>query len=140
MPKEIHGHAYRGRHTKEYRAWVSMRGRCFDKRDAGYHNYGGRGITVCERWLVFENFLEDLGLAPSPSHTLDRINVDGNYCPDNCKWATRKEQANNRRDTRKFNFRGKIMTLTEIAAVTGINYKTINVRLYRGWSPERAFK
>lgn len=90
--------------TPEYRAWVGMLRRCTDSRDVGYKNYGGRGITVCERWENFDNFLNDMGRKPSARHTLDRKNNDGNYEPSNCRWATRKQQAGNKRNG--FNKRG----------------------------------
>lgn len=88
--------AYTG-NSKEYRAWSAMKSRCNNKAYVLYHRYGGRGITVCQDWLdSFEVFLKDMGRAPSKTHSLDRINNDGGYSKDNCKWSTPKEQANNR--------------------------------------------
>lgn len=83
--------------TPTYKTWISMKARCFNPQDTGYHRYGARGITVCERWLVFEHFLADMGERPS-GLTIDRISNDGNYEPDNCRWTTMKVQSNNRRD------------------------------------------
>lgn len=84
-------------HTPEYTCWGSMRHRCRNPKSSKYADYGGRGISVCERWNSFENFLADMGRRPTPAHSLDRINNDGNYEPGNCRWATPKEQMNNRR-------------------------------------------
>lgn len=83
--------------TPEYASWSGMKGRCLNPKNQVYIHYGGRGITVCERWLKFENFIADMGKKPHPLHTLDRINPSGNYEPSNCRWADKKTQANNRR-------------------------------------------
>jgi len=96
-----HGHARKGRRTTEYSAWRNMLTRCFNVKGEKYPSYGGRGITVCKRWMRFENFIKDLGPKPN-GLTLDRINNDGNYEPGNCRWATPSQQALNRRLTQSF--------------------------------------
>jgi hypothetical protein len=85
--------------TKVYRTWTHMKGRCLNPNDAAYHDYGGRGIKICERWLVFENFYADMG-DPSAGQSIERKNVNGNYEPENCIWIDKKLQARNKRDNR----------------------------------------
>lgn len=92
-----HGHTTRGYSSPEYVSWCSMLNRCKHPCVNGYEYYGGRGITVCERWRDFRNFLSDMGLKPSPKHTIDRIDPNGHYTPDNCRWSTPKEQRHNQR-------------------------------------------
>ena len=92
-----HGHTVNKAPTREYRSWQGMKKRCLDSTHVYYHHYGGRGITICDRWLnSFENFLSDMGPRP-PKTTLDRIDVNWDYLPDNCRWATWQEQARNKR-------------------------------------------
>jgi len=134
-----HGHCAFGKRTKEWRCWANMRARCNDPADAYYHNYGGRGIKVCERWMnSYPIFLEDMGYAPTLKHTLDRVNNDGNYEPGNCRWATRSEQMRNTRRSHYIEFNGETKTLVEWQDKTGINYFTILYRLKSGWSMDRA--
>lgn len=94
----FHGMAKKGKIAPEYNSWSQMKSRCMNANDKRYRDYGGRGIKICERWISsFESFLLDVGKKPSPIHSIDRIDNDGNYCPENVKWSTPKEQANNRK-------------------------------------------
>ena len=131
-------HSPRHQHSREYSAWVMMRSRCRNPNMREYPRYGGRGVKVCERWESFEAFLADMGAAPSPLHTLDRIDNDKDYCPDNCRWATRKEQARNRYVSRILECGGERRCLCDWAEHLGIPHQTIWHRLRRGWSVERA--
>lgn len=95
--RSLHGCAQRSGHSKEYRAWLEMKRRCNKPNSPGYHRYGGRGIKVCDEWVKdFQAFFRYIGPKPSPTHSVDRIDPDGNYEPGNVRWATPKEQANNR--------------------------------------------
>lgn len=120
-----------------YRTWRSMIARCTQPSCEGYHKYGGRGISVCDRWRVFARFLEDMGLRPE-GRTLDRINNDGNYEPGNCRWATVEEQCNNTRRSVRVTWRGETHTIGEWAKITGLHNDTIRDRLLNGATPELA--
>jgi hypothetical protein len=122
--------------TPEYKTWMMIRYRCNDKDNP---NYGGRGIRVDCRWDEYGRFLSDMGRKPSPDHQIERIDNDGDYSPDNCRWATRKEQGRNRRNSALLTAFGRTATVVEWAESTGINYGTLWSRLNEyNWTPERA--
>lgn len=126
--------------TAEYNIWCSMKGRCYNPRVDRYSAYGGRGIRVCDRWRdSFENFLADIGPRPTPKHSIDRIDVDGNYEPENCRWVTYDVQVVNTRRNRHITFRGETRTLSQWSAITGLKRETIARRLdFSGWTVEDA--
>lgn len=116
--------------TKVYRTWRGMKTRCYSPKDRAYEDYGARGISVCDRWLrSFENFLEDMGEPPTDKHSIDRIDVNGNYEPSNCRWATRSEQQRNKRNSRVFTINGETRCLAEWCEVYSVNYATVLSRL-----------
>jgi hypothetical protein len=128
-----------GCNTPEWHSWQGAKRRCQNEKDAKFADYGGRGIKVCERWQrSFENFLADMGPRPSPDHSLDRIDVNGHYAPGNCRWATRKEQGNNRRNNRRLTANGQTKTLNEWADDLKIDRSALKVRLDRGWAVDVA--
>jgi len=139
-PKSVHGHARAASGpSPEYKAWASMINRCTCPKRKDYKHYGGRGIGVCRRWADFRSFLGDIGLRPSPQHSLDRINNDGNYEPGNVRWATRSEQHRNMRGNRYIEFNGVRLTITDWSAKTGINCVTLKGRIDDGgWPLEKA--
>ena len=124
----------------ELTIWRGMLSRCYDKRVEKYPIYGGRGIRVCRRWRnSFLAFYEDMGDRPSPNHSIDRINNDGDYSPENCRWATPKEQSYNRRKTLRFTWEGIARTADEWSIITGIPSGTIRYRIRGyGWTVEKA--
>lgn len=133
----IHGEAYR--RTPEYLLWLRIKARCFYKRHKSYRNYGGRGIMMCPLWRKsFIAFLHDVGRRLSSHHSLDRIDNDKGYFPDNVKWSTRKEQARNKRNNRVIEISGHRRCLSEWEELSGIGRVTILYRLRRGWSAEEA--
>lgn len=125
--------------TPEYKAWSNARNRCQNPKAQAYAGYGGRGIEMCSRWRdSFECFLEDMGRRPSDIHSLDRINNDGNYEPDNCRWATRVEQTRNRRSTTLLTVHGETKCISEWELQYGHSHHAIKHRLARGWSVQDA--
>jgi len=124
--------------TSEYKIWDSMIQRCRCSKKPGYKNYGGRGINVCIRWKNFSDFYADMGNRPSPKHTLDRIDNNGNYCPENCKWSTYAEQSRNKRNNRIVEYKGQEYCFIDLANKFGLNFDTLSGRLKLGWSLEKA--
>lgn len=127
-----------GCNTQEHEAWRNMIGRCERKSSREYHNYGARGIKVCERWRhSFPNFLADVGPKPSPKHSLDRYpNNDGDYEPGNVRWATWQEQSRNKRSNQFLTCRGITLTVTDWATRLGVSTGGIRARVRKGWSDE----
>lgn len=125
--------------TPEYNNWVRMRQRCLVENNVNFPSWGGRGITICERWNDFENFLADMGTRPTPKHSIDRIDNNGNYEPINCRWATMKEQSRNRRSNHFVTVNGVTKTIVEWAEISGLHQSTIFKRLAKyGWPPDQA--
>ena len=125
--------------SPEYNSWKSMNKRCYSKSNQAYARYGGRGITVCDEWKnSFEAFYRDMGSRPSSEHTLDRKDNSKGYSKENCRWATKKEQANNRRNSIFCEHNGERRTIPEWCLVLGLNYHLIRRRIRAGWSFEKA--
>lgn len=134
-----HRHGHASPQSPEYRAWRAMLNRCHLPSHKMYPHYGGRGICVSQRWRKsFAAFLMDMGLRPTPKHTIDRLNVHGHYSRDNCRWATPQEQGRNTRRNHQPIFRGERACISEWAERLGLTHKLISTRLSRGWSTERA--
>lgn len=125
----IHGNSAK----PEYLIWIKIKHRCNNPKDRQYPNYGGRGILLCKKWLDFEEFSKDMGPRPGPKHTIDRINNNGNYEPGNCRWATKKEQNNNKRNNVLVEIGSEIKTIAGWAAASGLRHSTILERHKRGW-------
>jgi len=128
-----HGESSLVRHrnmTAEFRIWRGMKRRCSGEKDI---RYAGRGISVCERWKKYENFLSDMGRRPSEKHSIDRINNDGNYEPANCRWATHEEQMRNRSNSKFATFYGVTKHIEEWSAISGVPGRAIRNRIRSGW-------
>lgn len=124
--------------TPEYNIWCLMKRRCTNPQCRAYPRYGGRGITVCDRWLhSFENFYADMGPRPSPKHSIDRIDNDRGYSPDNCRWADSSEQGYNTRDTTMLTHDGRTLNLAEWSKETGIPVKLLRSRCDQGMPSDK---
>lgn len=132
-----HGHAVRSAHSRTYDIWADMRKRCSMPTHRFFHRYGGRGITVCSRWSDFRLFLADMGEAPA-GFSIDRIDNNKGYEPQNCRWATKTEQARNKSSSRLLTVAGETLPLAVWAEKTGLSYYTIYLRLRRGATAEEA--
>lgn len=122
-------------HSRAYSVWKHMLERCRNPKSISYKNYGGRGIVVDQRWVEnFENFYADMGDPPTEGHTLDRRDNNGNYTKSNCRWSTKIEQANNRRNSNRLEWNGTIQTLAEWARQLNLAESTLRSRLRLGWS------
>lgn len=137
-PYERVGHAPGGKRTPTLNAWTNMMARCTNPKRSDYQFYGGRGISVCDRWREsFAAFLEDMGPKPT-GMSLDRIDNAQGYGPENCRWATKHQQMQNTRHTRLITFNGRTQGLNAWAKEIGINKESLRTRLERGWSVDRA--
>lgn len=134
----VHGHSARKSITPEYRSWTNMIARCTNPKCTYYEYYGGRGITVCDRWKSFPEFVADMGNKPSRRHTLERLDTNGNYSPGNCVWASRASQAKNKRSTKIVEYMGDRLCLTDMARKHGLRPLTLRYRLLHGWDIEKA--
>lgn len=134
---QTHGMSQQYRST--YRSWKDMRARCLNANDSDYANYGGRGISVCERWNEFASFFEDLGERPTGT-TLDRKDTNGNYEPSNCRWADAKTQANNKRSNRMVTINDQSQTLQQWADQFGIDRSKVRYRLNVGYGSQESFQ
>lgn len=124
-------------HSAEYRSWQAMLTRVRNAKSGSAKNYIFRGITVCERWLKFENFLADMGQKPSPAHSLDRVDNSSGYDPENCRWALPAEQCRNQRSNVVIEHEGERLCVADWAAKLGVPAGTLYNRARRGWKGEQ---
>lgn len=134
---KTHGHSVNKKTSSIYNIWTNMKSRCTNQNNPSYHNYGGRGIKICNEWLKFENFFKDMGEPPTNKHQIDRINNDDNYYPENCQWTTSKCQNRNKRNNNLITFKGITQCITDWSKTIGINTSTIASRINRGWSVDK---
>lgn len=136
--KMRHGESDGSSCTTEYRSWTGMKARCLNSCDKDYHRYGGRGVLVDARWIdSYETFLADMGRKPGPKYSIDRIDFNGPYSAENCRWADSKQQNNNRRSTILLDFSGDKRTIAELSVVAGIGHDAMYQRIKAGWSIDR---
>ena len=136
-----HGLAPRGKNRhKGYVSWSGIKYRCDVSTGKEYHDYGGRGISYDPKWETFEGFWEDMGATWQEGLSIDRIDVNGNYCKENCRWATPVEQANNKRNSNYVTLNGECKTVADWCRELGLNHKQIRARILRGWSAIDALK
>jgi len=140
MSEIKHGAARKGNIKRLYRIWYQMRQRCNNPNDAAYERYGGRGISICQEWqndyVLFETWATQNGYADNLS--IDRIDTDGNYCPENCRWANAIEQNNNKANVKKYEYNGETHSIAEWSRIVNICKEVIQYRLSLGWSFEKA--
>ena len=133
-----HGLAKRGEQTTEYRTWKALKNRCYNKNSKAYKNYGGRGITVCDKWIDnYPAFILDMGLKPK-GYTIERKDNDLGYNPENCIWTTRLIQANNKRNNKLITYDNQTKTITQWAEFLGVHRQLLRSRFDKGWLPEIA--
>lgn len=125
--------------TPTWYSWQSMKTRCENPNASDYERYGGRGIRICERWSSFDNFFADMGERPKNT-TLDRIDVNGDYCPENCKWSDHVEQQRNKRSNVLYTYKGETKCVAEWAEHANISVVTLLSRLYKGWTFDKAIE
>lgn len=133
-----HGYATRANPHPIYDVWQGIKRRCSSDKGKDFPNYKGRGITVCERWQIFQNFFDDMALSYKPGLMIERTNNNLGYSPENCIWATRQQQNLNKRNLHLITFNGETLAASEWAKRLGGNTDIVYVRLRRGWTPERA--
>lgn len=138
--KPVHGHSSIDRSktcSPTYSSWKSMNGRCKNKNDPSYNRYGGRGISVCDRWNNFENFIEDMGERP-PGTSIDRVDNSKGYYKENCRWATKSEQQRNKRNSLILTVGFRSASITTWCKELGVPFYVVKNRVHRGWSHEKA--
>lgn len=126
--------------TQIYHSWTAMKDRCFNKNSNRYKDYGGRGITICDKWLSFEGFYEDMGDSFKPNLSIDRIDYNKNYELSNCKWSNCTEQANNKRNVKLYEYNGIKDSLNNICRELNLNRALVYNRIRKGWSIEKAIE